>query len=48
MTNVTEVLLANDNSVVLRGPKATIEENSDLRAIAEAADDNDALRQIVA
>ena len=47
MSQVIEVLLADDHPVVRRGLKATIEEDSDLRVVAEAADGNDALRQIV-
>ena len=48
MSDVIEVLLADDHPVVRRGLKATIEEDLDLRVIAEAADGDDALRQIVA
>ena len=48
MSEVIEVLLADDHPVVRRGLKATIEEDIALRVIAEAADGNEALRQIVA
>jgi DNA-binding NarL/FixJ family response regulator len=48
MSDVIEVLLADDHPVVRRGLKATIEEDTDLRVIAEAADGEDALRQIIA
>ena len=48
MSDVIEVLLADDHPVVRRGLKATIEEDTDLRVIAEASDGDDALRQIVA
>ena len=47
MSDVIEVLLADDHPVVRRGLKATIEEDPDLRVVAEAADGNDALRQII-
>jgi DNA-binding NarL/FixJ family response regulator len=47
MNNVIEVLLADDHPVVRRGLKATIEADVDLRVIAEAADGDEALRQIV-
>lgn len=47
MGDLIEVLLADDHPVVRRGLKATIEEDEGLRVIAEAADGNDALRQIV-
>ena len=47
MSNVIHVLLADDHPVVRRGLKATIEEDLSLRVVAEAADGNDALRQIV-
>ena len=48
MSDVIEVLLADDHPVVRRGLKATIEEDESLLVIAEAADGTDALRQIVA
>ncbi len=47
MSHVIEVLLADDHPVVRRGLKATIEEDADLRVVAEAADGHDALRQIL-
>lgn len=47
MSDVIEVLLADDHPVVRRGLKATIEEDPDLRVVAEATDGNDALRQII-
>lgn len=47
MSDVIGVLLADDHPVVRRGLKATIEEDAILRVVAEAADGNDALRQIV-
>jgi DNA-binding NarL/FixJ family response regulator len=47
MGDLIEVLLADDHPVVRRGLKATIEEDEGLRVIAQAADGNDALRQIV-
>jgi len=47
MGNVINVLLADDHPVVRRGLKAAIEEDDDLRVIAEAADGTEALRQIV-
>ena len=48
MGDMIQVLLADDHPVVRRGLKATIEEDEDLRVIAEAADGAEALRQIVA
>ena len=36
MSHIIEVLLADDHPVVRRGLKATIEEDADLRVIAEA------------
>jgi len=42
--NLIPVLLADDHPVVRRGLKATIEDDEQLRVIAEAADGNDALR----
>ena len=42
------VLLADDHPVVRRGLKATIEDDEQLRVIAEASDGNEALRQIEA
>ena len=47
MSDVIGVLLADDHPVVRRGLKATIEEDAILHVVAEAADGNDALRQIV-
>jgi DNA-binding NarL/FixJ family response regulator len=47
MSDVIEVLLADDHPVVRRGLKATIEEDEGLRVIAQAVDGNDALRQII-
>ena len=48
MGDMIQVLLADDHPVVRRGLKATIEEDEDLRVIAEAADGAEALRYIVA
>lgn len=48
MGDMIQVLLADDHPVVRRGLKATIEEDEDLRVIAEAADGAEALRHIVA
>ena len=47
MSDVIGVLLADDHPIVRRGLKATIEEDSILRVVAEAVDGNDALRQII-
>lgn len=47
MSKIIEVLLADDHPVVRRGLKSTIEEDKSIRVIAEAADGNDALRQIM-
>jgi DNA-binding NarL/FixJ family response regulator len=47
MGDMIQVLLADDHPVVRRGLKATIEEDEDLRVIAEAADGSEALRCIV-
>ena len=47
MSEVIEVLLADDHPVVRRGLKATIEEDEGLRVVAQAMDGNDALRQII-
>ena len=47
MSEIIEVMIADDHPVVRRGLKATIEEDKSLRVVAEAADGNDALRQIV-
>lgn len=47
MSEVIEVLLADDHPVVRRGLKATIEEDEGLRVVAQALDGNDALRQII-
>jgi YesN/AraC family two-component response regulator len=44
MGDLIEVLLADDHPVVRRGLKSTIEEDSRLRVIAEAADGTEALR----
>lgn len=46
MTELIHVLLADDHPVVRRGLKSTIEDDSQLRVVAEAADGNDALLQI--
>ena len=48
MSDPIRVLLADDHPVVRRGLKVTIEEDEQLRVIAEAADGPDALRQITA
>jgi DNA-binding NarL/FixJ family response regulator len=48
MSDVIDVLLADDHPVVRRGLKATIEEDKGLRVVAQAADGNDALQQIIA
>jgi DNA-binding NarL/FixJ family response regulator len=48
MSDVIDVLLADDHPVVRRGLKATIEEDEGLRVVAQAVDGNDALKQIVA
>jgi DNA-binding NarL/FixJ family response regulator len=47
MGDLIEVLLADDHPVVRRGLKSTIEEDSRLRVIAEAADGTEALRKII-
>jgi len=47
MGDIIEVLLADDHPVVRRGLKSTIEENNDLRVVAEAGDGGEALRRIV-
>ena len=47
MSPTIEILLADDHPVVRRGLRASIEENEGLHVVAEAADGNDALRQIV-
>jgi DNA-binding NarL/FixJ family response regulator len=47
MGDVIRVLLADDHPVVRRGLKATIEEDEDLRVVAEAGDGAEALRCIV-
>ena len=46
MSDMIRVLLADDHPVVRRGLKALIDEDEQLDVIAEAADGNDALRQI--
>lgn len=46
MSELIHVLLADDHPVVRRGLKSTIEDDGELQVIAEAADGNDALRQI--
>lgn len=48
MSDVIDVLLADDHPVVRRGLKATIEEDDGMRVVAQAADGNDALQQIIA
>jgi DNA-binding NarL/FixJ family response regulator len=47
MNHVIEVLLADDHPVVRRGLNATIEEDEELRVVAQAVDGNDALQQII-
>jgi DNA-binding NarL/FixJ family response regulator len=47
MGDMIQVLLADDHPVVRRGLKATIEEDEDLRVVAEAGDGAEALRCIV-
>jgi DNA-binding NarL/FixJ family response regulator len=47
MNDVIGVLLADDHPVVRRGMKATIEEDAGLRVVAQAADGNEALREII-
>ena len=47
MGDMIQVLLADDHPVVRRGLKATIEEDEQLRVIAEAGDGAEALRCIV-
>jgi DNA-binding NarL/FixJ family response regulator len=47
MSELIDVLLADDHPVVRRGLKATIEEDTSLRVIAEAADGTAALRRIL-
>src|ERR1700742_4729946 len=47
MGDMIQVLLADDHPVVRRGLKATIEEDENLRVIAEAGDGAEALRCIV-
>ncbi|WP_419805925.1 response regulator [Terriglobus sp.] len=46
MSDVIEILLADDHPVVRRGLRGTIEDDDQLRVIAEAADGNEALRKI--
>lgn len=48
LSEIIQILLADDHPVVRRGLKVTIEDDESLRVIAEAADGNDALRQIEA
>jgi DNA-binding NarL/FixJ family response regulator len=47
MSDIIRILLADDHPVVRRGLKATIEEDPDLRVIAEAVDGSDALAKMV-
>jgi DNA-binding NarL/FixJ family response regulator len=47
MGDMIQVLLADDHPVVRRGLKATIEEDENLRVVAEAGDGAEALRRIV-
>jgi DNA-binding NarL/FixJ family response regulator len=48
MNHVIEVLLADDHPIVRRGLKVTIEEDDELRVVAQAGDGDTALRQIIA
>jgi DNA-binding NarL/FixJ family response regulator len=48
MSEIVQVLLADDHPVVRRGLKATIEDDAGLRVIAESSNGEDALRQIEA
>jgi DNA-binding NarL/FixJ family response regulator len=47
MSDIIRILLADDHPVVRRGLKATIEEDPELRVVAEAVDGNDALAKMV-
>jgi DNA-binding NarL/FixJ family response regulator len=47
MSDIIRILLADDHPVVRRGLKATIEEDADLRVVAEAVDGNDALAKMI-